>query len=87
MSTPKHATEPECLATESVHLALNAEEVAKLLSVSLRHIHALNASGRLPRPIRLGRSVRWRADELRDWLNAGCPARDRWEVMREGGAP
>ncbi len=74
-------------ATESGRLALPAADVAKLLGISQRHLHTLNASGRLPRPIRLGRSVRWRADELRDWLDAGCPARDRWEAMREGGAP
>ena len=70
-------------ATESERLALPAADVAKLLGISQRHLYTLNASGQLPRPIRLGRSVRWRADELRDWLDAGCPARDRWEVMRE----
>ena len=35
------------------------------------------------RLVRLGRSVRWRRDELLAWLEAGCPARDRWEALRE----
>ena len=72
-------------ATESKRLALPAADVAKLLNISLRHLHTLNASGRLPRPIRLGRSVRWLADELHDWLDAGAPARDRWEALRDEG--
>ncbi len=67
----------------SERLALPAAAVAKLLGISLRHLWKLSASGRLPAPIRLGRSVRWRLDELRAWLNAGCPARDQWEAMRE----
>jgi excisionase family DNA binding protein len=80
MRNETHAT------ADSGCLAIPAEQVAKLLGVSKRHVAALNASGRLPRPVRLGRSVRWRADELRDWLEAGAPSRDRWEALRNGGA-
>ena len=64
-------------------MALPANEVAEMLNVSVRHVLALNASGRLPRPVRLGRSVRWLADELRDWLDAGAPPRDKWEAIRK----
>ncbi len=71
-------------ATE--RLALSAAAVARLLGISERHTWALNSSGRLPKPIRLGRAVRWPVDELRAWLAAGAPPRDRWEAMREGGA-
>jgi predicted DNA-binding transcriptional regulator AlpA len=74
-------------ATDSERLALPAADVAKLLGISQRHLHNLNATGRLPRPIRLGRSTRWRVDELRDWLNAGCPARDKWELLRQEATP
>lgn len=66
-------------------LALPAGDVAKLLGISKRHLAALNASGRLPRPIRLGRSVRWRTDEIREWLASGAPARDRWEALKKAG--
>lgn len=64
-------------------IALPAADVAKLLGVSERHIWSLHSSGRLPRPLRLGRAVRWRVDELRAWVDAGCPARDRWEEIRQ----
>lgn len=34
-------------------------------------------------PVRLGtKAPRWRVDELRDWLAAGCPDRLTWERMR-----
>ena len=69
---------------ESERLALPAVEVAKLLGISERHLWALNSSGRLPRPVRLGRACRWNLAELRAWLDASCPERSRWETMRKG---
>jgi len=50
--------------TTSERLALPVGEVAELLGVSERHVWQLAASGRLPKPIRLGRSVRWLRDDL-----------------------
>ena len=78
MSTSTHAAESE-------PLALTARDVARLLKVSPRHLATLNATGRLPRPVRFGRSVRWNAEELREWLAAGAPPRDRWEAMKGHG--
>jgi len=68
---------------ESSRLALTAADVARQLGISERHLWALHSSARLPRPVRLGRSVRWGADELRRWLEAGAPPRDRWEATRD----
>jgi predicted DNA-binding transcriptional regulator AlpA len=76
MSTQQHSTELE-------RWALDADDVARLLNVSKRHVAALNSSGRLPRPIKLGRRTVWVADELREWLAAGAPERSRWETMRQ----
>jgi len=63
---------------------LSVSEVAEMLQISPRHLYSLKASGRLPKPVRLGRSVRWLADELRAWLEAGAPPQGRWEKMRHG---
>ena len=63
-------------------LAIPADALARLLGISLRHVWGLNSSGRLPRPIRLGRSVRWVRAELEAWLAAGGPRRDEWERMK-----
>lgn len=59
-------------------LLLSAEELAKVLGVSLRHVRRLNAAGRLPPSVRLGRSVRWRLPEVRRWLDLGAPDRAAW---------
>lgn len=70
--------------TDISRLIVDAAELARLLQVSLRHVNALNSSGRLPRPIRLGRSVRWPREELVRWIAAGAPSRDAWETMKGG---
>lgn len=76
MSTTLHAAESE-------RWTLSHAEVAQLLNVSRRHVYALNASGRIPSPIRLGRRTVWAADELRAWLAAGAPDRSEWEALRQ----
>lgn len=58
---------------------MSAADVAQALQISERHLWTLHASGRLPRPIRFGRAVRWPAEQLRAWLAAGAPTRDVWE--------
>jgi excisionase family DNA binding protein len=52
---------------------LSAETVAALLQVSVRTVWRLRASGRLPRPVQVGGSIRWRADDVRQWIGEGCP--------------
>lgn len=54
-------------------LLLSAEKLAELLGISIRTLWRLRASGKLPHPIRLGGSVRWRACDIGDWIEAGCP--------------
>jgi len=64
-------------------LLLTATQAAQLLNVSERHFYKMHASGRVPLPVRLGRAVRWRASELRDWLEAGAPNRAKWQARRK----
>jgi excisionase family DNA binding protein len=52
---------------------LSANHVAKMLQVSTRTLWRLLAAGKLISPIKLGRSVRWRKDELLKWIADGCP--------------
>jgi len=68
--------------TISHRLAISAEEVADLLGISRAMVWKLHSGGRLPRPIRLGRVVRWERRALEEWIAAGAPPRDRWENMR-----
>ena len=77
------------LAAIREKLLVDAATVAKLLSISTGTIYALSRTQRFPKPIRLGRAARWNLNELRAWVNCGCPARFRWEIMRSefGFAP
>ena len=63
-------------------LAMSAADLAARLEVSLRHLRRLDSAGKLPRPVRLGRSVRWPVTEIESWLNAGGPDRQRWQAIR-----
>ncbi len=66
-------------------IAFPAAEAARFIGVSPSHFYALQKTGRLPLPVRLGRCVRWRRAELTAWLDAGCPALERWTVIRAEG--
>jgi hypothetical protein len=35
----------------------------------------MHNDGETPRPIRIGRAVRWSLEVLKKWLDAGCPHR------------
>lgn len=69
-------------ASES--LALTGDELAKLLGISRRHLHTLDRTAKVPRPIRLGQSVRWPRSEIIQWLAAGAPPREQWEARHSG---
>lgn len=63
-------------------LLLTATQAAVVCGRSLRTWRSLDAGGRIPRPVRIGRSTLWRAKELSDWVEAGCPDRETWEAQQ-----
>ena len=67
-------------------LLLSREQVAAVLGgCSASHVDRLERAGRLgPMPVKLGGCVRWRADELREWVEAGCPPRVEWRRLHSG---
>ena len=66
-------------------LAVAARDAAELLGISRAQLWKLHSSGKMPRPVRLGaKATRWRVDELRAWLKAGCP--DRTDMAEDAGA-
>src|SRR5262249_32938033 len=60
-------------------LLVDAKTAATMCGKSLRTWRSWDAAGWIPRPVRIGRSTLWRADELRDWVAAGCPRRADWD--------
>ena len=51
---------------------MDVRRVAQRLGVSTRQVSKLTSSGRLPAPVRLGRSVRWRVSDLDRFIQCGC---------------
>jgi len=72
---------------EQQHPALMATvgDVARMLHISIRQVWRLHGIGRLPNPVRLGNCVRWRVDEIRAFVEAGCPCRQEWETQYQQG--
>ncbi len=68
-------------------LLLSVVMLAVLLDLSRATVFKLHASGRLPRPVRIGglRRLQWSRAEIEAWIEAGAPGRDRFEVMRGRG--
>jgi predicted DNA-binding transcriptional regulator AlpA len=63
-------------------LVYTALGLAEVLDTSIRSIHRLNSSGKIPRPTRLGGQLRWNRDEIAAWIAAGMPDRQAWERRR-----
>jgi prophage regulatory protein len=77
-----HATNPasgETHGTAVTQLLLRAPDAAALCGISLRTWRSWDAAGKIPQPVRIGRSTLWRAEEIRQWIAAGCPRRQPWE--------
>jgi len=61
---------------------INRKEAAKLLGVHPATWDRMVAAGKAPAPLRFSqRNVKWRIQELHDWIAAGCPDRLTWEAL------
>jgi predicted DNA-binding transcriptional regulator AlpA len=43
------------------------------MDISERTLWRLLSAGKVPPPVRIGRSTRWRLAEIRSWIDRGCP--------------
>jgi len=53
---------------------LGVESVAAMLDASTSHVRRLADGGKMPRPLKLGASVRWNRIDLENWIAGGCKA-------------
>jgi predicted DNA-binding transcriptional regulator AlpA len=68
-------------------LLVDAPGVCATLGIGLTLFHTLRNTGRFgPSPVRLGRAVRFRSDEVAAWVAAGAPSLERWRAMTGGGS-
>lgn len=58
--------------------------LARLIGIDRRSFRRLVVAGKAPAGRYFSKTmIRWRADEIRDWIDAGCPRRDAWERIRD----
>lgn len=84
MDRPESLSQPPGLSANreaAFPLLLRAADAARLCKVSLRTWRAWDATGKVPQPVRIGRAVFWRLDELRAWVAAGYPDRETWQWL------
>jgi len=65
---------------------LTVTQVARILNCSNNEVYANNKSGNLPLPMQFGANtstLRWSKSELLNWITAGCPARQKWELQKQ----
>lgn len=61
------------MSTDVAPKLINAEELAQLMQISERTLWRLLSGGKVPKPVRIGRSTRWRLAEVTEWIERGCP--------------
>ena len=64
-------------------LLIDVKSLAKMLSCSVRSVWRLNSSGKLPKPVKIGRSVKWNYQMVRTWVEMGCPDRATFEARSQ----
>ena len=66
-------------------LLLTDREAAALCGLGRSTWRRLQAAGKVPPPVKLGRSCRYRKSELLAWIDAGCPDAKTWAALRATG--
>ena len=67
----------------TIESLLDVAHVARLTGLSPRTIWKMLEDGRTPKPVRIGRAVRFRASDIDFWIKAGCPSRKDFECAAQ----
>jgi predicted DNA-binding transcriptional regulator AlpA len=81
----KHVLKPSIEYLEQCgSLMLDTPRMAEFLGVPTKTLVQLVYTDRIPLPCRLGlgKCQRWSVLELLEWVEAGCPRREKWIEMR-----
>lgn len=79
MPSSKPDQPPIQSATLSIH------DLAIYIQRSLPSLHRDNAAGRIPRPVKIGGSLRFLRSDIDLWLSLGCPEREEFEARKKSG--
>ena len=72
----------DTMVRQPEQLLLSAKELAETLSISERQVWRRDACGALPCGISIGKLKRWRYEEIRAWVDKGCPGREEWQRIK-----
>ena len=61
---------------------LTAKDLGQLLALSKRQIFRLNSCGKIPNPLKVGGSIRWRQTDINLWLEMGCPPQNEFQFKK-----
>ena len=70
-TTPDHSLAERSPDSECVQL-ISAERFAEMIEISQRTLWRWLSARRVPVPIKVGGTVRWRLQEIKDWIAGGC---------------
>lgn len=65
---------------------IDVPTLAKKLNVHEITIRKWQVNGKIPAPVRIGRAVKWRLQEIEAWIKASCPPRAKWETFWKASA-
>ena len=63
---------------------MSAKQLGLLLALSKRQVFRLNSCRKIPKPILIGGSLRWRLSDIELWQSMDCPDRKTFEAKRGG---
>ena len=63
---------------------LTAKDAAQLCRLSKRSWLRFNTCEKVPEPLRIGGSLRWRLSDIEQWQSMGCPDRAAFEQQQGG---
>ena len=70
---------PAVLPDGNERLLVGTKQAAEMLSVGRSHFYAMLSSGQIgPIAHKLGKRSLFSVKELREWINAGMPPRQKW---------
>lgn len=64
---------------------ISAKTLANTLSTSVRTVWRLRSSGRLPKPVKIAGSIRWRSSDIEQWIEWGCCSEAEFRARKEVG--
>ncbi len=73
-SAKKPDSETMLRVLESEQILISVDQLARLLDVSPRTVWRLRKDKQIVESLRVGGSVRWRLDDVKQWVADGCPA-------------